>query len=90
MHNGRAQLAAWITRRFTKLHGKQSLAAKLLDLDQSYVSQLLSGRRSPSLMTAVRIERLTGIPVEAWLPQAYGGLAEADPGLTPNALVGKE
>lgn len=46
---------------------KQYELAKLIEVDEPYLSQLLSGRRRPGLPTAVRIERLTGIPAESWL-----------------------
>lgn len=54
---------------------KQSDAARYLEFDEPYVSVLLSGKRSPGLANAVRIERHTGIPVEAW---AASELAELD------------
>lgn len=45
----------------------QADMARYFRWDQSFVSVLLSGRRNPGLDTAVTIERLTGIPVEAWV-----------------------
>lgn len=90
MLSGREQLQAWIERRFSTLHGKQSEAARLLGLDQSYLSQLLGGRRQPGLRTAVSIERLTGIPVEAWLPTADGPQSEPVTVLAAKCRDGKE
>jgi transcriptional regulator with XRE-family HTH domain len=40
--------------------------AQDLRITESYLSQVLSGRRRPGLDIAVRIETLTGIPVSAW------------------------
>jgi transcriptional regulator with XRE-family HTH domain len=37
-----------------------------LGITDSYLSQILSGRRRPGLDIAVRIETLTGVPVESW------------------------
>lgn len=66
MHSGPEQLKDWMRRRgFT-----QADMARYFEWDQSFVSVLLSGRRSPGLETAVTIERLAGIPVEAWLPSS--------------------
>lgn len=64
MQSGPEQLKDWMRRRgFT-----QADMARYFNWDQSFVSVLLSGRRSPGLETAITIERLAGIPVEAWLP----------------------
>lgn len=64
MPDGRERLRDWIARsRLT-----QRAAAKLLGMHYTFLSQILSGDRSPALKTAVRIERVTGIPVEAWMP----------------------
>lgn len=44
----------------------QADAARYLETDEPYISVLLSAKRSPGLANAIRLERLTGIPVEAW------------------------
>ena len=44
----------------------QSDAARYLEFEPPYVSDLLTERRTPGLANAIRIERLAGIPVEAW------------------------
>lgn len=46
----------------------QADAARFLEFGFDQISTLLSGKRSPGLQTAVHIERLTGISVEAWVP----------------------
>ncbi|ATC34633.1 helix-turn-helix transcriptional regulator [Caulobacter sp. SL161] len=48
----------------------EDLGEKLrsLGISKGYVSQLVSGARTPSLELAVRIERELGIPPSAWLP----------------------
>lgn len=89
MPSGREQLQSWIDRRFGQVHGRQSEAADLLGVDQSYLSQLLSGRRQPGLTTAVSIERLTGIPVEAWLAVESGGQSTVDAVQAGNASQDK-
>jgi transcriptional regulator with XRE-family HTH domain len=63
MKDGRLQLKDWIHRRvFT-----QREAAAHLGIDDTFLSQLVNGKRHPGLRNAIDIERLTGIPVEAWL-----------------------
>lgn len=59
---GRERLAAYRDR--TKL--KQWELAKLLEITDSYLSQILSGRRLPGRETALRIEQEAGIPVGSW------------------------
>lgn len=85
MQSGREQLHAWIGRRFQNVRGKQREAARLLGVDQSYLSQILSGVRRPGLDTAIRFERATGIPVEAWAPQTDGGRAASVPVAADNS-----
>ena len=62
MRSGTEQLADWMRRRgFT-----QADAARYFGCHRSLLSLLLSGERTPGLASALTIERLTGIPVEAW------------------------
>lgn len=63
MHSGRERLAAWLKR--SNLNQREG--AKLLRLHWTFLNQILLGRRSPGLANAVLIERVTGVPVEAWL-----------------------
>ena len=64
MHSGPEQLIDWMRRRGFN----QSDASRYLEMDQPHVSMLASGKRLPGLATAIKLERLTGIPVEAWAP----------------------
>ncbi|WP_367998669.1 helix-turn-helix transcriptional regulator [Shimia thalassica] len=43
--------------------------AKRLEISKSYMSDLLNGKRIPSLEVAVRIERATGgaVPASSWI-----------------------
>jgi transcriptional regulator with XRE-family HTH domain len=50
----------------------QAEAARYLGFDAPYVSVLLSGKRTPGLDNAINLERLTGIPVEAWASSELG------------------
>jgi transcriptional regulator with XRE-family HTH domain len=68
MQHGREQLAAWLRR--SKL--KQCDFARQIHITDAYLSQVLSGKRRPSLPIAVRIEDQTGIPVRSWLPLGVG------------------
>ena len=71
MQSGPEQLRDWMRRRgFT-----QADAARYLEFHEPMVSRILSGGYSPGLRTALTIEQLTGIPVEAW---AASELAEAE------------
>lgn len=64
MTSGRHRLRAWIDR--SKVN--QNEAAKLLDVHPVVLSEWLSGYRGrkPGLTNALKIERVTGIPVESW------------------------
>lgn len=44
--------------------------AKQLGVNRSYVSLLRSGERRPGRDLAVRIERITGVPVESFVLEA--------------------
>lgn len=59
---GRAQLRGWLTR--SKLNQVQG--ANALGITETYMSLLLSGHRRPGRDNAIKLERLTGIPVAAW------------------------
>lgn len=62
MKPGPEQLKAWIDRQKTT----QRDAASYLGMDETYVSHLCGGKRTPGLDNALLIERKTGIPVESW------------------------
>lgn len=64
MKSGAEQLKDWMHRR----RFLQREAAEHLGFDATFVSQLVNGARTPGLDNAIKIERETGIPVEAWLP----------------------
>ncbi len=63
MKSGAEQLKDWMHRR----RFLQKEAAEHLGFDATFVSQLVNGARVPGLDNAIKIERATGIPVEAWL-----------------------
>lgn len=49
--------------------------ARKLELDRSYISQILSGRRTPSLTTAADIAREVGVSIDAlhgWIVKNAG------------------
>lgn len=62
MKTGAELLRDWIERRGYK----QTEAAEVLSLQPTFLSMLVNKHRLPSLDNAVKIERLTGIPVSAW------------------------
>ena len=47
----------------------QGEIAKLLDTDQSTLSLLVAGKRTPSLALAGRIQEELGIPMDAWVEE---------------------
>jgi plasmid maintenance system antidote protein VapI len=64
MQSGPEQLKDWMHRR----RFMQREAADYFGWHETYISHLIAGARTPGLDNAVTIERLTGIPVEAWVP----------------------
>lgn len=80
MQSGPEQLRSWIARRTSTERnpdGNQREAARIIGMDHTFLSQLLSGRRCPALGTAIAIERTTGVPVEAWLSLSNDREAQA-------------
>jgi plasmid maintenance system antidote protein VapI len=63
MTDGREQLRDWMARRGVN----QREAAALIGIHEVQFSQIMVGQRDPSLTTAVKIERRTGISIESWL-----------------------
>lgn len=78
MVNGRTRLKAWMEREGLN----QRAAAKILKIHYTFLNKLLNHdryeQRSPSMLTACRIERVTGIPMVAWLPQSVASKKRAD------------
>lgn len=62
MKTGAEQLKDWMHRR----RFMQKEAAEYFGWDETYISQLVNGKRQPGLDNAIKIERESGIPVEAW------------------------
>jgi transcriptional regulator with XRE-family HTH domain len=66
MLNGPRELEDWRTRRGFRTYVD---LAEYLGWDPTYISHLVNGRRVPDLPNALHLERMTGIPVEAWAPK---------------------
>jgi hypothetical protein len=77
MKTGAEQFREWIGRRFPG-ERPQMDAAKYFGWDETYISKLASGRQLPGLPNAIRIERLTGIPVEAWVATELAKLEQPE------------
>lgn len=71
MEDGREQLADWIVR----CHLTQRNAAVKLGLHFTTLNKILSGCRRPGLSIAIQLQRLAGVPVEAWTPTGDGKCA---------------
>lgn len=67
MEAGAKQLQEWMDRRWPLSERKAREAAEHFGWDESFISQLLRGDRRPGLTNAIKIERKSGIPVEAWV-----------------------
>jgi plasmid maintenance system antidote protein VapI len=67
MQPGAEQLKDWMDRRWPSSTRPQRDAAAHFGWDETFISKLCRGERSPGLTNAIRIERETGIPVEAWM-----------------------
>lgn len=63
MKAGADQLRDWMKRRGFN----QTQTAEHFGWDETFISKLLLERRQPGLENAIKIERETGIPVEAWV-----------------------
>jgi plasmid maintenance system antidote protein VapI len=59
---------------------KAGEVAKRLKLSRSYVHELIKGSKTPSLDTAVLIEREFGVPVSAWAARVSERLDNGDLG----------
>jgi HTH-type transcriptional regulator/antitoxin HigA len=55
----------------------QTELARLLGVSPSTVNCYVSGRRTPSLGVAVKLSRITGVPVERLLGQGSNSTADA-------------
>lgn len=84
MLQGRERLLAWIERSRVN----QREAARILGIDHTFLNQILSGRRVPALANAIRIERVTGIAAEAWLPTDDDKSDEAIPAVARKRPIG--
>jgi transcriptional regulator with XRE-family HTH domain len=78
--NGPQLLRDWMDRSGLN---QQDTAARL-SMDKTMLCKILAGKQVPGLKTAVWMERVTGIAVEAWVPIQDGGLAQPSSGLPSN------
>lgn len=81
------RLRAWLDK--TGLTQRE--AAKQLGIHFTFLNQLLSTnyrKRCPSMLTATRIERVTGIPIVAWMPTNVARKKRAPRKPVESAVVG--
>jgi transcriptional regulator with XRE-family HTH domain len=76
MPTGAEQLKDWMERRWPLSTRKARETAEYFGFDETFISQLLRGARRPGLTNALHIERLSGIPVEAWVSEPLDESAE--------------
>jgi transcriptional regulator with XRE-family HTH domain len=85
MQSARERLRQWIER--SKLSQRE--AAELLGFDQTYLSQILNGKRNPGLDNAVKIEERTGVTVKAWASNDLSGPSGDESAVGANPQHGK-
>jgi len=85
MTSGATLLSEWIDRQKVS----QRKAADLIGMDETHLAHILSGNRRPGLDNAIKIERATGIVVEAWVPIDDGENGTRDSPVTANRKFGK-
>jgi len=76
MKPGHEQFKDWIERRFPNSDRKAREAAALFGWEESFISKLVRGDRTPGLTNAHIIERETGISTEAWLSSALDNTSQ--------------
>lgn len=83
--SARERLAEWIER------GKinQVEAARLIGIDKTQLSQILSGKRTPGLANAIKIEQATGIQPADWMPTDDAESAETVSVTTKRGRISK-
>lgn len=67
MLSGAEQFKDWMWRRWPKSERPARDTAEYFGWDETFISKIVNGTRSPGLQNAIFIERRTGIPVEAWV-----------------------
>lgn len=72
--SGRQLVREWLVRSCLN----QKEAALRIGVTPAYLSEILGGTKRPGLDNAVWIERVTGVPVEAWVPTRVGGMARTE------------
>jgi len=80
MKTGAEQLTDWMKRRWPESQRPQRDTAEHFDWDETFIAKLVNGDRAPGLVNALRIERETGIPVEAWVSGVLDTPVSAAPG----------
>jgi plasmid maintenance system antidote protein VapI len=80
MQSGAEQLKDWMDRRWPSSTRKQRDASEHFGWDETFISQLCRGARLPGLTNAIKLERETGIPVEAWLSSEHDESAKVGSG----------
>lgn len=67
MPSGAEQFKDWMDRRWPLSSRKAREAAEYFGWDETFISHIIRGVRTPGLANAIQIERKSGIPVEAWV-----------------------
>lgn len=86
MLNARERLKLWLERSGLN-QGEVGLELKI---DRSSLCQIISGRRSPSLALAARIEAMTGIPASTWASVNMGKSAVSEMAESANSHGGNK
>lgn len=85
MQSGQEQMKDWMRRRgFT-----QADAARYFEYPESMISRIVNGGYSPGLRSALHIEDLTGIPVDAWVTSELEDETEPQPSVASKRKIAK-
>lgn len=83
--DARKRLKAWILN-----HTNQTRFADEIGIHEAYLSQILSGNRTPGLPILALIEEETGIPINSWVPRSHGKVVRSRKNQRKSANVGGE
>lgn len=67
-------ISSVLIKNLEKNHMTQQELAEKIDITQSYVSQICSGKKQPTISTLTKISQCLGIPLTAFFDEAPSGV----------------